>query len=215
MAPDLPPVSRNEARGSGLPNSLKILLAASDGGRAALLERRIGEIGNAAILRVPAGGNLVDAVASAAPDVVIVDLARPDRDMLDALRRVGAADPRPVVLFVGRDDPSFMEEAIMVGVSSYNVAESTFPDVAPIVMAAIAIFRRHRQVAAALQQATARLGEIETINRAKKLLMTERGIGEPQAYRWLRRTAMREGRRIAAIAADLLAHAREKGTEWS
>jgi response regulator NasT len=108
-----------------------------------------------------------------------------------------------------------MEEAITSGVSSYSVADTAFPDVAPIVMAAIAIFRKHRQLAAALQQATVRLGEIETINRAKRLLMTERGIGEPQAYRWLRRTAMREGRRIAAIAADLLAGAKERGTERS
>jgi response regulator NasT len=213
MAPDLPRLSRNETRGSGLSNPLKILLAASDGGRAVLLERRIREIGNAVILHIPPGGNLLDAVASTAPDVVIVDMARPDREMLDALRRVGAADPRPVVLFVGRDDPSFMEEAIMAGVSSYSVADTAFPNVAPIVMAAIAIFRKHRQLAAALQQATVRLDEIETINRAKRLLMAERGIGEPQAYRRLRRTAMREGRRIAAIAADLLARAKESGTE--
>ena len=171
----------------------------------AILEQRLGEISDAVILRVPAGRNLIDAVPALAPDVIIVDMARPDRDGLDDLRRVSADNPRPIVMFVDRDDRAFMEEAIAAGVSSYNVVGAAFPDIKPIVMAAVAIFRKHQQVADDLTRAKATLLERDNVNRAKSMLMRQRNIDEPQAYRWLRRRAMNESRRIGDIAVALLA----------
>jgi response regulator NasT len=112
-------------------------------------------------------------------------------------------------MFVDRDDRTFMEEAIAAGVSSYNVVGTAFPDIKPIVMAAVAIFRKHQQVADDLTRAKATLLERDTINRAKSMLMRQRHFDEPQAYRWLRRRAMNESRRIGDIAADLLATDRE------
>jgi two-component system, response regulator / RNA-binding antiterminator len=182
-----------------------VLLADSDPDRAAILEQRLGEISEAVILRVPPGQNLIEAVPELVPDVIIVDMARPDRDGLDDLRRASAGNPRPVVMFVDRDDRGFMEEAIAAGVSSYNVVGAAFPDVKPIVMAAVAIFRKHQQVADDLSAAKAMLAERETINRAKALLMRQRNIDEPRAYRWLRQRAMNESRRIGEIAAELVA----------
>ncbi len=165
---------------------------------------------DAVILSVPTGGSLLDAVAVQMPDVVIVDMARPDRDALD-LRRVSADNPRPVVMFVDRDDRAFMEEAIAAGVSSYNVVNAAFPDVKPVIMAAVAIFRKHQHVAADLQQARTSLLERETIDRAKTQLIKQRNFDEPQAYRWLRRKAMNESKRIAAVAAELLGSAHPEG----
>ena len=187
------------------PGSIRVLLADSDPERAAILEQRLRQIGEAVILRLPAGRSLIDAVPEMVPDVIIVDMARPDRDGLDDLRRVGAANPRPVVMFVDRDDRTFMEEAIAAGVSSYNVVDAAFPDIKPIVMAAVAIFRKHQQVADDLTQAKATLLERDTINRAKSMLMQQRQLDEPRAYRWLQRRAMNESRRIGDIAAELLA----------
>ena len=174
-----------------------------------MLELRLREITNAAIVRVPSGSSLLDAVSAEAPDVIIVDMARPDRDALDDLRRVSTDNPRPIVMFVDRDDRAFMEDAIAAGVSSYNVVNTAFPDVKPIVMAAVAIFRKHRQVEADLTKARATLSERENIDRAKAMLMRQRKLDEPQAYRWLRRKAMNESKKIAVVAAELLAAANE------
>lgn len=193
------------ARMANPPGSIRVLLADSEPERAAILEQRLRQIGEAVILRLPAGRSLIDAVPELVPDVIIVDMARPDRDGLDDLRRVGAANPRPVVMFVDRDDRTFMEEAIAAGVSSYNVVDAAFPDIKPIVMAAVAIFRKHQQVADDLTQAKATLLERDTINRAKSMLMQQRQLDEPRAYRWLQRRAMNESRRIGDIAAELLA----------
>ncbi len=207
---DRPAKERRTVRLSGY---LKVLLADCEGERAALLEERLREISDAVIVRVPAAGSLIDAVTAETPDVIIVDMARPDRDALDDLRRIGADNPRPVVVFVDRDDRAFMEEAIAAGVSSYNVVNAAFPDVKPIVMAAVAIFRKYQQVAADLQQVRTSLIERETIDRAKALLMKERNFGEPQAYRWLRRKAMNESKRIVAIAAELLGSGQPEGPQ--
>jgi two-component system, response regulator / RNA-binding antiterminator len=192
---------------------LKVLLADSDVERTVLLEERLREISDAVILRVPTGGSLLDAVAAEMPDVVIVDMARPDRDALDDLRRVSTDNRRPVIMFVDRDDRAFMEDAIAAGVSSYNVVGAAFPDVKPIVMAAVAIFRKYQQLATDLQEARASLMERETIDRAKSLLRKARNFDEPQAYRWLRRKAMNESKRIAVVAAELLGSVKPKGTQ--
>ena len=189
----------------GLPDPLRVLLADSDPDRVVTLERRLSEIGDVLSMRVPPGRGLTEAVAELAPDVIIVDMARPDRDGLDSLRRVSTDNPRPIVMFVDRDDRAFMEEAIAAGVSSYNVVGAAFPDIKPIVMAAVAIFRKYQQIAEDLSKAKATLLERETITRAKAMLMRQRSIDEPQAYRWLRRRAMNESRRIGEIAAELLA----------
>jgi response regulator NasT len=184
---------------------LRVLLADCEGECAALLEERLHEIGDVVAVRSPAGAGLIEAVAAAAPDVIILNMARPDRDVLDDLRRVGADNPRPIVMFVDRDDRAFMEEAIAAGLSSYNIIGSALPDIKPIVMAAVAIFRKYQQVAADLQKARASLMEREAIDKAKALLRRRRNMDEPRAYRWLRRKAMDENKRIAMVAAELLA----------
>ena len=184
---------------------LKILLADTDPGRARLLEEQLVEAGAGVTVRPRAGEPLRDAVARERPDVVIVDMERPDRDALDGIRRVASDDPRPVVMFVDEDDPAFMEAAIEAGVSSYNVVGAALPDVKPIVAAAVALFRRHRRLEDGLRRAEAALRERQLVDKAKAVLMRQRRLSEPEAYRWLRRRAMNRGRRLADVAAELLA----------
>jgi two-component system, response regulator / RNA-binding antiterminator len=186
---------------------LKVLLADSDAARAALVERSLEELGSVTILRLPFGCSIHEAVATEVPDVIVVNMTRPERDDLQDLRRLTTSDPRPIVMFVDCDDRSFMEEAIAAGVSSYNVIGASFPDVKPIVMAATATFQRYRRIAADLEKANASLQERELIDRAKALLISRKKIGEPEAYRWLRRRAMNENKRIVVVAAELLASA--------
>jgi response regulator NasT len=97
-----------------------------------------------------------------------------------------------------------------IAASSYNVVNAAFRNQA-IVMAAVAIFDKYQQVAADLRQARTSLLERETIDRAKTHLMKQRNFDEPQAYRWLRRKAMNENKRIAAVAAELLGAAQPEG----
>lgn len=189
---------------------MKVLLADEDAERARDLARALASDPSVAVIRLRPGDSLPDAVALHQPDVVLVDMARPDRDALDGLRRVSASAPRPVVMFVDEDDPGFMEEAIAAGVCSYNVAGMAPPDVRPLLRAAVALFRRHRDAADGMRAAESRLAERQAIERAKAALIRERRLTEPDAYRWLQRQAMRRGERIAEVAARLLRE-RESG----
>jgi response regulator NasT len=97
-----------------------------------------------------------------------------------------------------------MEEAIRAGVSSYNLASPAPPDVKPLLRAAAALFRRQQAMQDGLRQAENRLHERELVDRAKAILIRRRRMDEPDAYRWLRRQAMRQGRRIAEVAQALI-----------
>lgn len=156
------------------------------------------------VVRLRPAELLADAVVAQAPDVVIVDMARPDRDALEGMRQVTHRSPRPIVLFVDQDDPAFMEAAIGAGVSSYNVAGISQPNVKPILRAAIALFREHQRTRHDLLLTAARLGDRIAVDAAKAMLIRERRMTEPEAHRLLQRQAMARGRRIAEIAHELL-----------
>jgi len=185
--------------------SLRVLLVGSDSDVIAAVELSLSPMADIELVRTSGNAALVEAVAAAAPDVVIVDLARSDRDGLDPIRQVLSAQPRPIVMFVDADDPLLMEAAIAAGVSSYNVVGATLPDVQPIVRAAVALFRRYRRIEEELAAARASLAESAVIGKAKARLIRHRHLSEPAAYGLLRRRAMDEGRRIADIAREILA----------
>jgi response regulator NasT len=183
---------------------LKVLLVDTEPERGRLLESHLASAGATATLRPRPDETLLEAIARTEPDLVIVDMARPDRDTLDDIRRATGHDPRPVAMFVDVDDPGFMEAAIEAGVSSYTVVGTALPDVKPIVGAAVAIFRRYRQVEAELRKVEASLRDRVLMDEAKRLLMKQRRMTEPEAHRWLRRRAMERSRRVAEIAAEVL-----------
>jgi response regulator NasT len=197
LAPDDPDAGRNL--------TVRILLADDNAARAGALTKVLAADPSLTVLRPSPGQLLSDAVTALAPDVVLVDMARPDRDALEGIRVVSSNAPRPIVLFVDQDDPAFMEEAISAGVSSYNVLGVPPPDVKPILRAAAAMFRHHQSARSDLKRAESRLRERETVDLAKAILIKDRRMAEPDAYRWLRNRAMASGRRIRDIAQEIVA----------
>jgi response regulator NasT len=181
---------------------LTILLIDTDEHRARALEDKLSESGFARVLRAE-GPDLAGAVERIRPDLVIIDMALPDRDALEDVRAVAAANP--VVMFAGTDDPSFAREAIAAGVCSYNLSGVALRDVRPIMASAIALFQRYRHVETELATARALLEERRLIERAKAILMRDRKMTEPEAYRWLQKRAMNESRKLAQIVAEFVA----------
>ncbi len=182
--------------------SLTILLIDSDEDRAAALEQKLSESGFARVLRA-AGTDLAAAVESARPDLILIDMALPDRDALEDIRAI--ANASPVVMFAGTDDPAFAQEAIAAGVCSYNLSGVALADVRPIMASAIALFRRYHHVETELAAARALLDERRLIERAKAILMRDRKMTEPEAYRWLQKKAMNESRKLSTIVAEFVA----------
>ena len=190
--------------------SLTVLLIDTDDDRARALEEKLSDSGFARVLRAQ-GPDLAAAVERARPDLVLIDMALPDRDALEDIRAVSAASP--VVMFAGTDDPAFAQEAIAAGVCSYNLSGVALQDVRPILASAIALFQRYRHVETELAAAKALLEERRLIERAKAILMRDRKMTEPEAYRWLQKRAMNESRKLAQIVAEFVAEQEEMQRE--
>lgn len=184
--------------------SLKILLVDSEPERARSLEETLAAAGFTDVMRAEAGVDLVETVRRLAPDLVVIDMALPDRDALEGVRALSASAPKPIVMFSDKDDPAFVADAIAAGVCSYNLSGVSDRDMKAIVASAVALFKRYSRVETELAAATAQLKERQIIERAKAFLMATRKMNEPQAYRWLRNKAMNENRRIAHVAAELI-----------
>ena len=185
---------------------LTVLVADANTRRARALSDDLRADPSLRVLSVPAGTALIDAVRQHHPDVVLGDMGRADRDALDSSRALSQpALERPVALFVDRDDVDLMETAFDIGICSYNVLEAPPDDVKPLLRAAIALYSRFKRTRGELTEAQRKLAEQKRIDQAKRLFMKTENTTEDQAYRWLRRRAMQESRRIAAVAADYLA----------
>ncbi len=187
-----------------------ILIADTDRTRAEALAARLGAQTAGYLVQVaPSNLSLSSAVAELRPDVVIVDMARPDRDSLEQVRSA-TAQPAPVMLFVDEDDPNFMEEAIGAGVASYHVDIATIADIKPILRSAIALFRRGAERERRLAEAESALAERRLVDAAKRLLIQRDMMTEPAAHRFLQRRAMERQVRVAEVARALLGDDEEK-----
>jgi response regulator NasT len=142
-----------------------------------------------------------------APDVIVVASDSPDRDTIESLREATVANPRPVVMFVDRSEPGFAEAAVLAGVSAYVVDGFSRERVRSVLEVAMTRFSLMNQLRQDLEKAKADLASRKTVDRAKALLMKERGLEEDGAYRLLRKLSMDAGRPLGAVAADLLAFA--------
>jgi response regulator NasT len=180
--------------------ALTILLIDSDEERGRALAEKLA--GFARVLHAD-GIDLATKVEAAKPDLIIIDMSLPDRDALEDIRPIAAANP--VVMFAGTDDPEFARQAIAAGVCSYNLSGVAYADIKPIMASAVALFQRYRHVETELAAARALLEERRLIERAKAILMRDRKMSEPDAYRWLQKKAMNEARRLSQIVAEFVA----------
>ena len=143
-------------------------------------------------------------LAVLAPDVVLIDLESPDRDVLDALTIAATPTDRPVAMFVDRSDDAMMRAAIEAGVSAYVVGGLSRERIRPVLPAAIARFHVVARLRSELAATKAALEERKVVDRAKGMLMKAKGIGEDEAYALLRRTAMDQGKKLVEVAAALI-----------
>ena len=143
-------------------------------------------------------------IAAHEPDVVLIDIDNPTRDMLEELTLASGPLERPVAMFVSGAAGGLARAAVEAGVSAY-VVDGLKPDrLKPVMDAAIARFQMVRQMRTELAETRRALEERKVIDRAKGVLMKARGVGEDEAYALLRKAAMDQGRKVADVAAALV-----------
>ncbi len=183
---------------------LKILVVEPDEARARMIIDGLAETGDPEITVLGSPTGLARRMAQIEPDVVLIAMADPSRDTLEALSIASGFNDRPVAMFVDRSDDSTTRAAIEAGVSAYVVDGLAKDRIQPVLDAAIARFNMFKKLRNELAAAKSALAERKTIERAKGLLMTAKGISEDEAYAMLRKTAMDQGRKVSEVAEALV-----------
>ncbi|MDZ7909156.1 MAG: ANTAR domain-containing protein [Gemmobacter sp.] len=189
---------------------LSIVVVEKDRDRALLIVDALREAGDLRITVIGEESGLARKIAEQRPDLVLIDLRSPSRDVLEELALASGPMDRPVAMFVDRSDTGLTRAAIEAGVSAYVVDGLRPERIRPILDAAIARFHMFSRMRSELAATRAALEERKVIDRAKGLVMRAKGIGEDEAYGLLRKAAMDQGKRLVDVAqaivtaADLL-----------
>ena len=186
------------------PTSLSILVIDENRLRAAVIEEGLRDAGYGNLTIVHDVAGIARRIADVNPDVIVIDLENPNRDMLENMFQLSKAVKRPIAMFVDRSDQAAIEAAVDAGVSAYVVDGLKRERVKPILDMAISRFNAFARMAHELQEARTELESRKLIDRAKGILMTTRGLSEADAYALLRKTAMNQNRKISEIAESLI-----------
>lgn len=183
---------------------MRIVIVDDSGARASVLEEGLREAGYDDIHFVPPRGAFVARIERMAPDVVLMDLGSPSRDTLEEMLFVSRALAKPIAMFVDQSDAAMIGAAIDAGVSAYVVDGLRKDRVKPILELAVRRFNAFSRMQSELDEARTALANRKTIDKAKAILMVQRGLNEADAYALLRSTAMNQGRRLVDVAEALI-----------
>lgn len=184
--------------------SLKIVLVDTNPIRVAILEDGLREAGYVHVVRIDDTAHLLSRIYAIDPDVILIDLESPSRDVLEQMFQVSRAVRRPVAMFVDQSDAASIEAAVDAGVSAYIVGGLQKERIQSILDLCISRFNAFARLQDELDRTKSALEERKVIDRAKAILMQAKKMSEPEAYALLRKTAMNEKKKIAEIAQSVV-----------
>ena len=183
---------------------LRVLIVDDSLGRAADVAGMLVEAGYEVSAALGVSSDWYTAVRRIQPDVIIIDIESLDRDTLVHLRSIQRDEPRPIVMFCGDDADETICTAVKAGVSAY-VVDGLYPRrVKHILQAAVARFQEFQKLKLELAKVQSTLAERKVLERAKGILMKQRGLSEEEAYQTLRKLAMNRNKRIFDVAEGVI-----------
>jgi two-component system, response regulator / RNA-binding antiterminator len=187
---------------------LHILLVDQNVMHASILEAGLREARCTRVTVVRDTQNLLRRIVAADPDVVVIGLENPRRDVLEQMFELSRVVRRPVAMFVDRSDTDMIEAAVAAGVGAYVVDGLRKERVKAVLDLAVSRFNAFDRLRKELEHTKQALEERRVVEQAKGILMKEHGVAEEEAYALLRRAAMNESRRIIEVAQSVVTAAR-------
>jgi two-component system, response regulator / RNA-binding antiterminator len=184
--------------------SLKIVIVDKNPVRAAILGDGLREAGHVQVVHIDETAHLLARVYALDPDVILIDLENPSRDVLEQMFQVSRAVKRPVAMFVDQSDAASIEAAVDAGVSAYIVGGLRKDRVKNILDLCISRFNAFSRLQSELDRTRNALEERKVIDRAKGILMKVKSLSEESAYGLLRKTAMNENKKIVEVAQSVI-----------
>jgi response regulator NasT len=185
-------------------SNIKIAIVDENPIRAAILDDGLREAGFTQVVRIEETNNLLARIHAIDPDVILIDLENPNRDVLEQMFQVSRIVKRPIAMFVDSSDSASIQASVDAGVSAYIVDGLKKERMKYILDLCISRFNAFSRLQSELERAKTALEDRKVIDRAKGILMKAKGISEEQAYALMRKTAMNENKKIVEIAQSIV-----------
>ena len=185
-------------------SSFKIVIVDESPIRAAILKEGLRDAGFTSVEHIPEMHHLLARIYRIDPDVILIDLENPSRDVLEQMFQVSRAVRRPIAMFVDQSDAASIQQSVEAGVSAYIVDGLKKERIKPILDLCISRFNAFSKLQDELDRTKSALEDRKILDRAKGLLMKAKGLTEEEAYVLIRSTAMREKKKIGEIAQSII-----------
>lgn len=183
---------------------LSILLIDEDQERAAAITDALNESRYKVRHLASPSAALLREVDALQPDIIMIDIESPNRDMLESLHMISDYSPKPVVMFSGEEDEELINLSVKSGVSAYVVGGADPARVKSILDAAVARFNEYQKLRDELRDTKDQLEARKLIDQAKRLLIEHKNLSESEAFHSMRKTAMDSGQRIEDVARTII-----------
>jgi len=184
----------------------RVLIADDDPLMRMDLAEMLTEEGFEVVGQVGDGERAVELARKLRPDLVILDVKMPGKDGIQAAAEIADEQIAPVIILTAYSDRDLVQRAIDAGAMTYLAKPFSTATLLPAIELTAARYAEAATSRAELAAATQRLQTRTVIDRAKGLLMTHEGMTEPQALRWLKRTATNRRTSMDAVARDVIEH---------
>jgi AmiR/NasT family two-component response regulator len=151
------------------------------------------------------GESAVELATALRPDLVILDVKMPGLDGISAAERIAADQLAPVVILTAFSQRELVERARDAGAMAYLVKPFTKADLVPAIEIAVSRFHEITALGTEVGTLRERLEVRKVLDRAKGRLQSERGLTEPEAFRWIQKTSMDRRVTMRAVAEEVLA----------
>ncbi|MFN2626310.1 MAG: ANTAR domain-containing response regulator [Mycobacteriales bacterium] len=196
-----------ESMTDAAPRATRVLIAEDEALIRLDLKEMLQEEGYDVCAEVGDGAAAVAQAQQQRPDLVILDVKMPVLDGIAAAQQIARDRLAPVVILTAFSQRDLVERAREAGAMAYLVKPFEKKDLLPAIEMAVSRFTELTALEAEVEGLQERLETRKLVDRAKSRLMTERGMTEPAAFRWLQTTAMNRREPMKAVAEAVLAEA--------
>jgi AmiR/NasT family two-component response regulator len=152
------------------------------------------------------GESAVELAEQHRPDLVVLDVKMPRLDGITAAQRIASQRLAPVVILTAFSQRDLVERARDAGAMAYLVKPFSKSDLVPAIEMAVSRFSELQLLEAEVADLTERLETRKAVDRAKSVLQQQLELSEPDAFRWIQKTAMDLRLSMRQVAEGVLTH---------
>jgi len=170
------------------------------------LAEMLGEEGYDVVGQAGDGQRAIELARELRPDLVILDVKMPVLDGIAAAERIAAQRIAPVVMLTAFSQRDLVERARDAGAMAYLVKPFSQSDLAPAIEMAVSRFAEITVLESEVADLADRLETRKAVERAKNVLQRDLGLTEPDAFRWIQKTAMDLRLSMRQVADGVITH---------